>query len=46
MRKILWIILCLAFMGCRTSQHIALLPNIPPPDTTILPSFPAEACMS
>lgn len=43
MRKILWIILCLALMGCRTSQHIALLPNIPSPDTTILPSFPAEA---
>ena len=45
MRKLLWIILCLALVGCRTQQfsqsphrHIALSP-----DTTILPTFPAEA---
>ena len=45
MRKWLWFILCLALVGCRTQQlsqsphrHIALSP-----DTTILPTFPAEA---
>ena len=45
MRKLLWIILCLALVGCRTQQlsqsphrHIALSP-----DTTVLPTFPAEA---
>ena len=45
MRKLLWIILCFALVGCRTQQlsqsphrHIALSP-----DTTILPTFPAEA---
>lgn len=45
MRKILWIILCLALVGCRTQKlsqsphrHIALSP-----DTTALPTFPAEA---
>ena len=44
MRKWLWFILCLALVGCRTQQlsqsphrHIALSP-----DTTILPTFPAE----
>ena len=44
MRKLLWIILCLALVGCRTQKlsqsphrHIALSP-----DTTILPTFPAE----
>ena len=45
MRKLLWIVLCLALVGCRTQQlsqsphrHIALSP-----DTTVLPTFPAEA---
>ena len=45
MRKLLWIILCLALVGCRTQKlsqsphrHIALSP-----DTTVLPTFPAEA---
>ena len=45
MRKLLWIILCLALVGCRTQKlsqsphrHIALSP-----DTTALPTFPAEA---
>ena len=45
MRKLLWIILCLALVGCRTQKlsqsphrHIALSP-----DTTALPAFPAEA---
>ena len=45
MRKWLWFILCLALVGCRTQQlsqsphrHIALSP-----DTTVLPTFPAEA---
>ena len=45
MRKLLWIILCLALVGCRTQQlsqsphrHIALSS-----DTTVLPTFPAEA---
>ena len=45
MRKLLWIILCFALVGCRTQQlsqsphrHIALSP-----DTTVLPTFPAEA---
>ena len=44
MRKLLWIILCLALVGCRTQKlfqsphrHIALSP-----DTTVLPTFPAE----
>ena len=44
MRKWLWFILCLALVGCRTQQlsqsphrHVALSP-----DTTILPTFPAE----
>ena len=44
MRKILWIILCLALVGCRTQQLSPLpIANIPSPDTTALPSFPAEA---
>ena len=45
MRKFIWIILCLALVGCRTQKlsqsphrHIALSP-----DTTALPAFPAEA---
>ena len=45
MRKLLWIILCLALVGCRTQKlsqsphrHIALSP-----DTIALPAFPAEA---
>ena len=45
MRKWLWFILCLALVGCRTQKlsqsphrHIALSP-----DTTVLPTFPAEA---
>ena len=44
MRKILWIILCLALVGCRT-QRLSPLPiaNVPSPDTTALPTFPAEA---
>lgn len=44
MRKILWIILCLALVGCRT-QQLSQLPHHPiaSPDTTILPTFPAEA---
>ena len=44
MRKILWIILCLALVGCRTQQLSPLpIANVPSPDTTALPSFPAEA---
>ena len=47
MRKILWIILCLALVGCRTSHRfVALSPNclaVSSPDTTALPTFPAEA---
>ena len=47
MRKILWIILCLALVGCRTSHRfVALSPNSPAassPDTTALPTFSAEA---
>jgi hypothetical protein len=44
MRKILWIILCLALVGCRT-QRLSPLPiaDVPSPDTTALPTFPAEA---
>ena len=44
MRKILWIILCLALVGCRT-QQLSQLPHHPiaSPDTTILPTFPTEA---
>ena len=44
MRKILWIILCLALVSCRT-QRLSSLPiaNVPSPDTTALPTFPAEA---
>ena len=44
MRKILWIILCLALVGCRT-QQLSQLPHHPiaSPDTTILPTFPTKA---
>ena len=44
MHKILWVILCLALVGCRTQQLSPLpIANVPYPDTTALPSFPAEA---
>ena len=44
MRKLIWIIFCLALVGCRTQQLSPLpIANVPSPDTTALPSFPAEA---
>ena len=44
MRKLIWIIFCLALVGCRTQQFSPLpIANVPSPDTTALPSFPAEA---
>ena len=42
MRKVIWLIFCFALVGCRT-QQLSPLPNVPSPDTTALPSFPAEA---
>jgi hypothetical protein len=44
MRKILWIILCLALVGCRTSHSLPVsTPRHQTPDTTTIPTFPAEA---
>ena len=44
MRKLIWIIFCLALVGCRTQQLSPLpIANVPSPDTTALPTFPAEA---
>ena len=47
MRKICWVILCLALVGCRTSHSLPpSLSNrlaVSSPDTTALPTFPAEA---
>ena len=44
MRKILWIILCLALVGCSTSRSLPTPYALhATPDTTALPSFPAEA---
>ena len=44
MHKILWVILCLALVGCRTQQLSPLpIADVPSPDTTALPTFPAEA---
>ena len=47
MRKICWVILCLALVGCRTSHSLTpSLSNrlaVSSPDTTALPTFPVEA---
>ena len=46
MRKILWIILCLALAGCSTSRSLPFREGLgvgSTPDTTALPTFPAEA---
>ena len=46
MRKILWIILCVALAGCSTSRSLPFREGLgvgSTPDTTALPTFPAEA---
>lgn len=43
MRNLIWIILPLILVACRTQQPFpAQTTNIPSPDTTLLPTFPAE----
>ena len=44
MRKLLWIILCLALVGCHTQRSLPTPYALhATPDTTVLPTFPAEA---
>ena len=43
MRKYVWIALCLILVGCRTQQVVEQPTAVQQPDTTLLPTFPAEA---
>ena len=46
MRKILWLIFCVALAGCSTSRSLPFREGLGvglSPDTTALPTFPAEA---
>lgn len=45
MRKLLWLIFCFALVGCSTSRTLPSMEGLGVgfPDTTALPTFPAEA---